>query len=50
LLAPIVIGQITALTGNLAMGLYVVAAVLVVGGLTVVLGLPARMVRERRSI
>lgn len=50
LLAPIVIGRITTLTGSLAMGLYVVAGVLVVGGMTVVLGLPARMLKERRAI
>jgi ACS family phthalate transporter-like MFS transporter len=47
LLAPIVIGRINELTGNLALGLYVVAAVIVVGGLTVIMGLPARMLRER---
>ncbi len=47
LLAPVVIGWINGLTGNLALGLYVVAAVVVVGGLTVIAGLPARMLRER---
>ena len=49
LLAPVVIGWINGLTGNLALGLYVVAAVVVVGGITVIAGLPARMLRERRE-
>jgi ACS family phthalate transporter-like MFS transporter len=49
LLAPIVIGKMTQVTGNLAMGLYVVAGVVVLGGVAVLAGLPQRLVEERRA-
>lgn len=49
LIAPVVIGKVNELTGNLALGLYVVVAVLVTGGLAVVIGIPARALRERRE-
>jgi ACS family phthalate transporter-like MFS transporter len=49
LLAPIVMGKITAITGSTGAGLYVVALVIVAGGLTVLIGLPSRMLVERRE-
>ncbi len=49
LIAPVVIGKVNELTGNIALGLYVVVGVLVTGGLAIVLGIPARALRERRE-
>lgn len=50
LIAPVVIGRLNAMTGSLAVGLYVVVAVLVTGALAILLGIPARLLRERREI
>ncbi len=50
LLAPTVIGWINELTGSLAAGLYVVAAVVVIGALIVIIGLPANKLRERDKV
>ena len=45
--APSVIGYTSTQFGSSAIGLYTVAIVSVLGGLAVVLGIPARAIRER---
>lgn len=47
ILAPTVIGYASTHLGSSAMGLYTVAAVSMLGGLAVVLGIPARAINER---
>ncbi|WP_321939703.1 MFS transporter [Paraburkholderia sp. J8-2] len=47
ILAPTVIGYASTHLGSSAMGLYTVAAVSILGGLAVVLGIPARAINER---
>lgn len=47
LIAPLVIGKVNQLTGNIALGLYVVVAVLLAGAASVLLGIPAHALRER---
>ncbi|GJH27014.1 MFS transporter [Caballeronia novacaledonica] len=49
LIAPVVVGKITELTGSLALGLYTVVAVLIFGALAILLGIPASALRERRE-
>lgn len=49
LIAPLVIGKVNEITGNIALGLYVVVAVLILGALSVLIGIPARSLRERRE-
>lgn len=49
LIAPVVIGKVNELTGHIAIGLYVVVGVLIIGGLAIVFGIPASALRERRE-
>lgn len=49
LTAPIVIGWVRGATGSLSWGMYTVALVLIVGGLTILLGIPRRMLRENKA-
>jgi MFS transporter, ACS family, phthalate transporter len=49
LIAPVVIGKVNELTGNIALGLYLVVAVLLFGALAVLVGIPAKALRERRE-
>jgi ACS family phthalate transporter-like MFS transporter len=47
LLAPMLLGWLKTHTNNIAVGLYVIAAISVIGGLVIALGIPRSALRER---